>query len=84
VAGVVADPQLSVFNGANQTIATNDNWGGGPTLSAAFTQVGAFALPANSRDAAVVTTLSPGSYTVQVNGVGGTTGLALVEVYEVQ
>jgi hypothetical protein len=83
VQGVVADPQLAVFLGANQ-IATNDNWGGGAALSAAFTQVGAFPLPLSSRDAAVVATLAPGNYTVQVNGVGGTTGIALVEVYEVQ
>jgi hypothetical protein len=83
VGGVVADPQLAVFSGSTQ-VAANDNWGGGAALSAAFTQVGAFTLPGNSRDAAVVTTLAPGSYTVQVNGVGGTTGVALVEVYEVQ
>jgi hypothetical protein len=83
VAGVVTDPQLALFQGPNQ-IATNDNWGGSAALSAAFTQVGAFPLPPTSRDAAVVTTLVPGAYTVQVSGVGGTTGVALVEVYEVQ
>lgn len=84
VEGVVADPQLTVFNNSNQVVATNDNWNGVAALSAAFTQVGAFPLPPTSRDAAVVTTLSPGSYTVQVSGVGNTTGVALVEVYEVQ
>jgi hypothetical protein len=83
VQGVVADPQLTLFLGATQ-IGANDNWGGGPTLAAAFAQTGAFALPANSRDAALVATLAPGSYTVQVSGVSGTTGVALVEVYEVQ
>jgi hypothetical protein len=83
VGGVVADPQLAVFLGSTQ-IAANDNWGGGGPLSAAFIQVGAFALPANSRDAAVLATLSPGNYTVQVSGVASTTGVALVEVYEVQ
>src|SRR6185436_10732198 len=36
-----------------------------------------------SRDAAVVATLPPGAYTAQVSGVGGTTGTAIVEVYEV-
>jgi hypothetical protein len=45
--------------------------------------VGAFGLPAASRDAAVLTSLTPGSYTVQVSGVGGATGEALVEIYEV-
>jgi hypothetical protein len=51
-------------------------------ITAAGNSVGAFALPANSRDAALVATLAPGNYTVEVTGVGGTTGVALVEVYE--
>jgi hypothetical protein len=82
VSDVVADPQLALFSGQSQ-IGANDNWDGGSSLSSAFGQVGAFALPASSRDAALLVTLQPGSYTVQVSGVGGTTGVALVEVYEV-
>jgi hypothetical protein len=81
VAGAIADPQLTLLSGQT-AIGTNDNWGGTAELTAAFTAVGAFALPAGSRDAAIVATLDPGPYTVQVNGVGGTTGVALVEVYE--
>jgi hypothetical protein len=45
------------------------------------TQVGAFALPTGSRDAAMVVTLPPGNYTVQASGVNSTTGVALIEVY---
>lgn len=82
VPNVVADPQLALFAGQSQ-LSANDNWGGTAALRSAFTQVGAFSLPANSRDAALVATLQPGNYTVQVSGVGGTTGTALVEVYEV-
>lgn len=82
VPGVVADPQLALFAGQSQ-IGTNDNWGGTGALSTAFAQVGAFALAANSRDAALLVTLQPGSYTAQVSGVNNTTGIALVEVYEV-
>jgi hypothetical protein len=82
VPGVVADPQLTLFSGQN-SIGSNDNWGGTAELTAAFTQVSAFALPAGSRDAAILVTLQPGGYTVQVSGVGGTTGVAIVEVYEV-
>ena len=48
------------------------------TVSAA---VGAFPLDDGSSDAAVVATLLPGAYTVQVFGVGDTTGVALVEIY---
>lgn len=83
VGGVVADPQLVLFNGASARIGDNDNWGGGAALTAAFNSVGAFALPAASRDAALLVTLAPGNYSVQVSGVGGTTGVAIVEVYEV-
>ena len=82
VGGVVADPQLTLFSGST-SIGSNDNWGGGAELTAAFTQVGAFALPAASRDAAILVTLQPGAYTVRATGVGGTTGVAIVEVYEV-
>jgi hypothetical protein len=45
--------------------------------------VGAFSLPANSKDAAILVTLEPGAYTAQVSGVGSTTGTALIEIYEV-
>ncbi|MBI4626978.1 MAG: CotH kinase family protein [Verrucomicrobia bacterium] len=83
VDGVVADPQLTLF-GANSTkIGENDDWGGTPVLAAAFASVGAFALPTGSRDAALLATLAPGNYTVQVRGEKTTTGVALVEVYEV-
>ena len=36
----------------------------------------------NSRDAALQVTLQPGTYSAQVSGFNGTTGVALVEVYE--
>lgn len=82
VPGVVADPQLTLFSGQT-SIGSNNNWGGTAALTAVFSQVGAFALPATSLDAALVATLQPGDYTVQVSGVGATTGVAIVEVYEV-
>jgi len=90
VPGTVADPQLTLFNSTSVKLAENDNWSvplgpapAAPALTAAFTSVGAFALPATSRDAALLTTLPPGGYSVQVTGVATTTGTALVEVYEV-
>ena len=86
VTGVLADPQITVFSGST-VLANNDNWetssGMTAALVAATARVGAFALPAGSRDAALLVTLQPGSYTVQVTGVGATAGVALIEVYEV-
>lgn len=81
VTGTLADPRLDVFrSGTAAAIASNDNWDA--ALASTFTSVGAFALTANSRDAALVTTLTAGAYTVQVSGVANTTGEALVEIYE--
>ncbi|MBL9201034.1 MAG: hypothetical protein JNL39_11035, partial [Opitutaceae bacterium] len=83
VAGVLANPRLELRNAASAVVATNAGWAGAPALAAAFTQVGAFALPPSSGDAALLISLAPGSYTAQVAGTGGATGVALVEVYEV-
>jgi hypothetical protein len=83
IAGAIADPQLTLFSGQTN-IGSNDNWGGTATLVSTFNQVGAFALSSTtSRDAALLVTLQPGTYTVQVSGVGGTTGIAIVEIYDV-
>ncbi|MDO8543038.1 MAG: lamin tail domain-containing protein [Opitutaceae bacterium] len=82
VGNVISDPQLTLFRGQT-AIGRNDNWGATAELSAAFTVVGAFDLPGASLDAAYLATLTPGEYTVQVTGVGGAAGTALVEVYEV-
>ena len=82
---------------APQAIASNDGWGGSPTrgsspvqagvqaaAAAAMARVGAFSLAAGSADAAMLVTLPPGPYTVQLAGAGGSTGIGLVEIYEVQ
>jgi sugar lactone lactonase YvrE len=55
-----------------------------PSTAAIHAQVGAFSLKGGSADSAMVVTLPPGSYTAQVAGQGGTTGVALVEIYQVQ
>ncbi len=82
VGNVISDPQLTLFRGQS-AIGTNNNWGGTAELTTAFTNVGAFGLPPASLDAALLATLQPGDYTVQVTGVGSATGVGLVEVYEV-
>ncbi len=83
VSGVLANPQLTLSDSNGAVIANNSGWGGSTTLANVFEQVGAFSLPVGSNDAALVMTLSPGSYTVSVSGADQTTGTALVEIYEV-
>ncbi len=83
VGGTVVDPQLALFNDKSVKIGENNDWGGSADLTAAFTSVGAFALPgATSKDAALLVTLPPGLYSVQATGVNNTTGVGIVEVYE--
>lgn len=86
VTGTMADPVLTVYSGAT-VIATNDNWSANSTqataLRSAFTAAGAFGLTDGSKDAAVLLTLDPGSYTALVSGTGGGGGDTIVEVYEV-
>ena len=82
--GVLARPQLTLFSGATP-IFVNAGWStssDAAAITTASAQAGAFAFSAGSADAAMIVTLVPGAYTAQVSGVGGTTGLALVEVYE--
>lgn len=83
VPGTLGDPKLELFQGTTK-MAENDDWGGSPAIAATGTRVGAFSLPsASSKDAVLLITLPPGAYTAQASGVGGTTGVALVEIYEV-
>ncbi|MBI5381868.1 MAG: alginate lyase family protein [Opitutae bacterium] len=85
VGGALANPQLKLY--ADETLlAQNDNWDDDPSASQiaeTATVAGAFALPASSRDAVLLATLPPGRYSAHVSGVNATTGVALVEAYEI-
>jgi hypothetical protein len=84
VTGALADPQLALFNRSGTKIAENNDWGGTIALKDVFTQVGAGKLAADSsKDSALLVTLDPGIYTAHVAGVNNTTGVALVEIFEV-
>lgn len=85
VAGSLSDPQLEIKSGG-VTVLTNDNWStdavNAAAVRAAATSVAAFPFAEGSRDAAVVVNLPPGSTSILVTGVGGATGEAIVEVYD--
>jgi hypothetical protein len=87
VAGVLAQPSLTVINqSSGATVASNTGWGTGPNpaqVASVAAQVGAFSLASGSADCAVIVSLPAGAYTVELSGVGNTTGVALAEVYEV-
>jgi len=60
---------------------SNDNWNGETATAGASRQVGAFEIPANSKDSAMVLYLDPGIYTVVVHNGNNTPGTVLVEAY---
>ncbi len=85
VADTMADPRLTVFEGATAIPGlANDNWAA--ATAAAFAPVGAFPLTAGSRDAAMIVELDAAAsgrgYTVQVTGTGGSAGVFLFEAYD--
>ena len=78
-----ADPVLTIYQDG-EALATNEGWANFAEITTAATQAGAFALTADSRDAALLVTLKPGSYTAQVKATQVTSsGVALIEIYEV-
>jgi hypothetical protein len=88
VGGVLARPTLSLFarqpDGTQRLLRTNTGWAtenANYDVAAAAWLVQAFPLLETSADCAMVATVEPGNYTIQVSGVGGTTGEALVEIY---
>jgi sugar lactone lactonase YvrE len=81
VTGVLADPKLDLYSGST-LLQSNDNWNGVPAIASAAATVGAFSLDPASKDAVLLVSVVPGAYTVQISGVGGATGVALAEVYE--
>lgn len=88
VGAALADPRVVLFDSAGRVVAENDNWSAAgqaeaAALATASAQAGAFPLPMGSRDAALLVTLPPGSYTVHATGPAGSSGVTLVEVFEV-
>lgn len=79
VNGALGDTTLALFNGANTQIAFNDNWVDSPDKQAL---IDTGASPVNDKESAIIATLAPGNYTAKVAGAGSATGVALVELYD--
>jgi hypothetical protein len=84
VEGVLADPKLALLNGQT-VLASNTGWSTADNESdivSAAVQVGAFPWEGASADSAILITLQPGTYTAEVSGSSGDSGVALIEVYD--
>jgi hypothetical protein len=86
VAGALADPVLDLVrqDGPNPgVIASNDDWGSNAAaVIEAGASVFAFPLDAGSTSSAIVIWLAPGQYTALASSGDGTTGVSLIEMYE--
>ena len=84
VAGALADPIVTVrrqVSGDSVLVGENDNWVEADAAQI-FQTVGAFPLPAGSKDAALILSLPAGGYTAQIASADGSAGAALVEIYD--
>lgn len=85
VPGALSQLQLKLFSGGTM-IGENTGWSTAPNLnglSVATVAAGLTPFPPGSADCAMVVTLPPGGYTAHVSGLFNSTGVALIEVYEV-
>lgn len=86
VEGALARPTLALYSATGAKIAENTGWStaaNATELFAATPTCGLTNFTAGSADCAILISLPPGGYSALVSGVGGTTGVSLVEVYEV-
>jgi RHS repeat-associated protein len=76
---VLHDPYLKLYD-AHGILAENDNWKDDPDQR---TLLEGYGMGMQDAEAALVLTLEPGSYTAQISGADGGTGIALFEIYDV-
>ena len=79
VVGALLNPTVTVFNSQMEVVASNDDWQTSPNagdLTAVHLD------PTDPRESALIATLAPGNYTAVVSGVNGTSGIGLVEAYD--
>ncbi len=82
---LLAAPVVRLFAGA-ESFAANTRWNSAANaadIRTAAQRAGAFALAEGSADSAMLVSLSPAAYTIQVSGAGNTSGVALVELFEI-
>ena len=89
VPDALADPTLELHDGTGALIASNDNWqttiiGGIITANQVAEIQNSGHAPRDPTESAIIATLPPGNYTAIVRGMNNTTGVALVEVYDLQ
>lgn len=78
LSGALQDPFLELHDGTGAAIATNDNWRSTQPVDVYSSSLA----PSNDAESAIVATLNPGAYTAVVRGANNSTGIAVVEAYD--
>jgi hypothetical protein len=78
VSNALQDPKLDLYDSQGQAIASDDNWKDSQQADIAATTIP----PGDDRESAILRTFAPGQYTATVRGVNGTSGVAVVEAYQ--
>jgi hypothetical protein len=81
VPGALANPTLDLVNSSGTVIRSNNNWKDDPQQRAAIEAAGL--APSHDEESALVETVPPGAYTAIIRGSGRTTGVGLVEAYNI-
>jgi len=80
VAGALPDPILELHAADGSLIYENDDWRGDQEQQILDSTLA----PTDDRESAIIATLPPGNYTAIIHGRGNNTGVALVEVYNLE
>jgi len=84
ISGTLADPTLQLFDGSGHPLWFNDNWKDNQQAQIqAASCNGTPCAPKNDSESAILQILPPGNYTAILAGKNGTTGIGLVEVYDI-
>ena len=78
ISGALQDPIIELRNASGVFVNGNDNWKASQQTAIEATGLA----PSDNRESAFLISLTPGSWTVVLRGVGTTTGVGLVEVYD--
>jgi hypothetical protein len=79
IPGKLPDPVLELYDSTNQLVASNDDW----TSASNFQAISATGVaPTSVLESAILTALTPGSYTAIVRGYQGATGIGVVEAFD--
>jgi hypothetical protein len=83
----LANPTLELHNAAGALIGSNDDWQhtiiGGVIMSSQVRDImNSGYAPGDGRESAIIADLPAGNYTAVVRGVNNTTGVGLVELYD--